>query len=343
MLAHNASKLGTDTDGSIGYRIRPLEEREFRRWDDLVKTSRQGTLFHTTLWLKASGEQFRLLGCFRGSELLGGFALGLAGPRVAKAPEPSLTPYLGFISASRPDAKYVTEISANKQIASAFAEFLKREFDEVEIPFSPEMIDMQPFIWHGFEIELHYTYRLCLENPQAVLDNMDAGRRRNLLSAEKQGLRVEVGADFAEILRLRELSFERQLMVTSDGPAAVRFEAALREGERCQSFLTRSRIGEALGGVWIAWDEKRAYYLVGGYDHAAKSNNAVALAMWNAIKFTADELKLTEFDFEGSKIPPVERFFRKFGARLTPFYAIQYRRHGLVWRVARRISRVVGS
>ena len=325
------------------HEVRALDVDEFARWDDFVRRSPQGTLFHTTPWLRASGEPFRLLGCFRGAELLGGFALGLKGDRFAGTPCPSFTPYLGVLFSPRPDAKYVTEISANKEIAGAFAAFLRREFDRVELPFAPEAGDMQPFIWQGFDIELHYTYRLRLENLQAVLDNMDAGRRRNLSSAEKQGLQVEVGANFAEILRLRDRSFERQVMATSDGPVAVRFEAALREEGRCQSFLTRSRTGEALGGVWIAWDEKRAYYLVGGYDHAAKSNNAVALAMWNAIKFTADELKLTEFDFEGSIIPPVERFFRKFGARLTPFYAIRYRRRSLVWRVARRISRVVGS
>ena len=67
--------------------------------------------------------------------------------------------------------------------------------------------------------------------------------------------------------------------------------------------------GEPLGAVWIAWDDKRAYYLLGGYDHSAKSSNAVALAMWRAIQFTATDLKLPEFDFEGSMIPAVERFF----------------------------------
>jgi hypothetical protein len=320
-----------------------LRVDEFARWDIFVGRSPQGTLFHTALWLQASGHPFQLLGCFRGAELLGGFALGLLGERFGGAPCPSLTPYLGVLFSPRPDAKYVTEISANKEIAGAFATFLKRNFDRIELPLAPEAVDMQPFIWQGFDVRLHYTYRLRVENLPAVLDGMDAGRRRNLSSAEKQGLRIEIGADFAEILRLRERSFERQFMATTDSPVAVHIETVLRGKKRCQSFLTRSPTGEALGGVWIAWDEKRAYYLIGGYDNAAKSNNAVALAMWNAIKFTTDELMLAEFDFEGSIIPPVERFFRKFGARLTPFYELRYRHHGPVWRTARRISRLIKS
>ena len=303
--------------------------------------SPQGTLFHTTLWLEASGVPFRLLGCFRGGEMHGGCAIGIIGHRTAGRPYPSLTPYLGVLYPSY-DAKYVTEISNNKEIGSAFAAFLKSEFDGVaDLAFSPEVVDLQPFIWQGFSTELRYTYRLSLTNLETVLDNMDAGRRRNLVSAEKQGVQIEAGADFGEIVRLSEKSFERQSLVSSHGQAVNRFEAALRRAGRCRGFLARSKEGEILGAVWIAWDDKRAYYLLGGYDHSAKSNNAVALAMWRAIQFTATDLKLTEFDFEGSAIPAVERFFRKFGGTLTPYHCIRYWRPGGVRRVARNFALMI--
>ena len=109
-------------------------------------------------------------------------------------------------------------------------------------------------------------------------------------------------------------------------------------------FVARSQDGEPLGAVWIAWDEKRAYYLLGGYDQSGKSNNAVALAMWRAIQFTANDLKLPEFDFEGSMIPAIERFFRKFGGTLTPTYTLHYQRPvSLGRRVARKIARMVSD
>jgi len=46
--------------------------------------------------------------------------------------------------------------------------------------------------------------------------------------------------------------------------------------------------------------------------------------MWEAIKFTKEELGLNQFDFEGSMIQSVEQFFRKFGGRLTPFYTVNW-------------------
>nr|HPR68216.1 methicillin resistance protein [Kiritimatiellia bacterium] len=45
------------------------------------------------------------------------------------------------------------------------------------------------------------------------------------------------------------------------------------------------------------------------------------LAVWEAIRH-AKEAGLETFDFEGSVIPPIERFFRGFGGRLTPYYTV---------------------
>jgi len=305
-----------------GCEIRALEESEFVEWDQFVRQSPQGTLFHTTLWLEAVGVPFRLLGCFRGGQMHGGCAIGLVKHDVAGTPCPSLTPYLGILY-PRCNAKYVTEISNKKEIGGALAARLKRDFRRVEeLAFAPEVTDLQPFIWQGFHVRVRYTYRLSLRSLETVLENMDARRRNEIVSAQREGIQVEPGADFAEVMRLSEKSFERQGKVTALRPIAVRIEAALRPAGRCLAFLARSRDGEPLGAAWIAWDEKRAYYLVGGYDHSAKANKAGSLALWHAIQFAATDLKLLEFDFEGSMIPAVEQFFRKFGGTLVPYYSI---------------------
>ena len=322
-------------------RIRALEKSEFGQWNEFVQQSPQGTLFHTTLWLEAAEVPFRLFGRLRDGEIHGGFAVGLVGDRAAGRPCPSLTPYLGILF-PRSSAKYVTEISANKEIGAAFAVFLKREFDHIDFRFPPEVIDLQPFLWEGFDTGLRYTYRLSLRDLDAVLHNMDARRRNQLVSAQRQGVQVETYAGFIHITRLSERSFQRQGLVASHRLAANRFEAALRQAGRCAGFLARSQNGEPLGAVWIAWDEKRAYCLLGGYDHSAKSNNAVAFAMWRAIQFTATELGLSEFDFEGSMIPAVEQFFRKFGGTLTPTYTISYRRRSNLEVKIGKLARVFG-
>jgi hypothetical protein len=78
--------------------------------------------------------------------------------------------------------------------------------------------------------------------------------------------------------------------------------------------------GHPVAGVYIVHDAHTAYYLMGGYSKNAH-HGAGALAMWHAI-LKAKEMGLEVFDFEGSIIPAIERYFRGFGGKLTPIFSI---------------------
>lgn len=321
--------------------VRELGRDEHARWARLVETSPQGTLFHSPRWLDAVALPYALFGCFRGDELRGGLALGVTAPRTAGHPEPWLTPYLGLLLPP-PEGRVVATQSANKEVTAAFAAFLRTAFDSGYFRCVPEVVDLQPFIWAGFDAGLRYTYRLDLRNPGALLDGMDATRRRNLKAAERAGIEVESPADFGVLLGLAEQTFARQGRTTEFRDAAVRIERTLVSLPCCRAFVSRNANGVPLGGVWIVWDDRRAYYLIGGHDHAAGTADATALAMWRAIHFTAAELGLREFDFEGSMVPSIERFFRKFGGELRPTYTVSWRTsESLAQRVVRRARRMV--
>src|SRR5690606_36644286 len=60
-------------------------------------------------------------------------------------------------------------------------------------------------------------------------------------------------------------------------------------------------------------DKNTTYYLFGASDPEYKNSGAMSLLMWDAIKRSS---KITnQFNFEGSMIEDIERFFRGFGAR----------------------------
>src|SRR5690606_13716638 len=78
--------------------------------------------------------------------------------------------------------------------------------------------------------------------------------------------------------------------------------------------------GRQHAGVYIVWDSESAYYIMGGGDPELRNSGATSYCMWEAIRFSATVSR--RFDFEGSMIEPVERFFRAFGAELTPYFQI---------------------
>ena len=85
-------------------------------------------------------------------------------------------------------------------------------------------------------------------------------------------------------------------------------------------FIAEDDSGRRHAGIYLVWDAKSAYYLMGGGDPNLRNSGATSLCMWEAIKFAATVTD--QFDFEGSMIEPVERFFRAFGAVQTPYFSV---------------------
>jgi hypothetical protein len=69
--------------------------------------------------------------------------------------------------------------------------------------------------------------------------------------------------------------------------------------------------------LYVVWDPNAAFHLLSGGDPELRTSGAGSLLMWEAIMRARAVTDV--FDFEGSMLEPVERFFRAFGARQTPY------------------------
>jgi len=326
--------------------VRQLEAKEYDAWDKFVAQSRQGTLFHKSYWLGAAGKEFKIYGCFKGGELLAGLPIicDVSMLGVKYAHHPPLTPYLGVVFKDS-EAKYVKRISDEKSMSKAIATRIKKDFDSIHFNFTPFATDLQPFIWEGFSSGVRYTYLLELADMENVWKGMDAKRRNDITRAEKDGIYVESSNDFKQTFDLVEKTFDRQgKEFTTDAfrNAAFKYNEVLNQKGQCNSFLAKNRDAKTIAVVYIVWDEKRSYYLLGGYNFEERHHGASAIAMWEAIKFTKNELGLNEFDFEGSMIKPVERFFRAFGGQQTPYFCVSQDLRNPLIKIAERTNQMLG-
>jgi len=306
------------------YIVRCLNEVEHGQWDDFVDDSSQGTVFHKSYWLKASGEKFKIYGCFKKENLVGGLPIICKSKfGIKQAVHPPLTPYLGVVF-RKSKTKYVNRLSEEKKISECIAKEIQKDFDFVRFNFSPFFTDLQPFAWQGFSSNVRYTYLLNIRDLNNVWKAMNDRRRNDITRAEKDGIIVEPSDNFKETFALVRKTFQRQDIEPKFSSVAFRYNKILGGKTQCKSFLARDKKGEVIAAVYIVWDKKRSYYLLGGYDPEKRHHGASAIAMWEAIKFTKENLGLDEFDFEGSMIQPVEQFFRKFGGKITPYYSVAW-------------------
>lgn len=300
-----------------------------QQWDEFVDTTDEGMIFHRSYWL-LSHSDVKLLRANRckvyvvtdyDGEWIAGIPItykNFLGKKLIMMPY--LTPYLGTIFKSTKNQKIYKQISLRKEINSLVSELLKQTGQTVIYGFTPDMLDMQPFIWDGFQVNLHYTYMLSIGEKDKILASLEQKRRSDINQCIKNKLQVvwDFKNNWSAFLELNKNTFKRQNLKTFDHVLMEKLLSNAYENNSSNIGVVYSQNGEPLAGCAIVWDAKRVYYIAGGI--SGKNSSAMSLAIWDAIRYTRDELGLTQFDFEGSMIPGIENYFRKFGGQIYPCY-----------------------
>ncbi|WP_214365430.1 GNAT family N-acetyltransferase [Pseudonocardia sp. H11422] len=230
--------------------------------------------------------------------------------------QPPLTATLGPWVARSPGAKeakavgdeleLLTELEASLPPAQAFRQ-----------NFSPVMLNALPFHWAGYRAEVRYTYRLeGLGSEQELWDGLSGNIRREIRKA-RQRVEVREGLGLDRFHGVWAKTFERQGLGAPDADRLARLEAACApRGARAMLFAI-DEADRIHAVAYVVWDRHAAYYLLGGGDPELRTSGASSLLMWEAIMRARAVTDV--FDFEGSMLKPVERFFRAFGGRQTPY------------------------
>ena len=233
--------------------------------------------------------------------------------------QPPLTPTLGPWLRNT-EARPSKTLSIQKELIWELLELMPR-YDYFSQNLNPSISSWLPFYWKGFEQTTRYTYIIeDLTDLEKIWNAFSEHARRNIRKAQK-ALTISTDSDIEEFLYLNEKTFERQgkpLPYSRD--FIKRMDAACLHQKARRIFLAKDNNGRTHAAVYILWDKESAYYLMGGEDPALRNSEAGSLLMWEAIKFAATVTK--RFDFEGSMIQSVEKFFRGFGGKQTPYHKI---------------------
>ncbi|MEN3285660.1 MAG: hypothetical protein V7607_6800 [Solirubrobacteraceae bacterium] len=204
----------------------------------------------------------------------------------------------------------LTELEAKLPPAIAFSQ-----------QFSPSMLNGLPFHWAGYRLEARYTYRL---HGLRASSDLWAGLRDNIRrEIRKARKRVEVveGLGIERFHSVLSKTYERQAIATPHSLAELeRLAAACAARGAGTMLFARDDEGQLHAAVWVVWDRNGAYYLLAGAEPDLRTSGASSLLAWEAIERAGQHTDV--FDFHGSMLQPVERFFRAFGAQQTPYLSV---------------------
>jgi lipid II:glycine glycyltransferase (peptidoglycan interpeptide bridge formation enzyme) len=235
--------------------------------------------------------------------------------------QPALTQKLGpwFRPA---DGKPATRLGNEKELMQALIDQLP-DFDYFTQNWHYSRTNWLPFSWNGFQQTTRYTYVLNeLSDTEKLWAGFDNGTRAECKKASGRfTLRVRDDLPLDAFLALNRMTFARQRMPVPYSDAFVhRLDAACAQRGCRKFFIAEDPEGRHHAGNYIVWDENSAYGLMNGADPALRNSGAASLCMWEVIRHAA--LVTQRFDFAGSMMEPIERFFRGFGATQVPYFRI---------------------
>lgn len=178
-----------------------------------------------------------------------------------------------------------------------------------------------PYRWLGFHYSPAFSYRINdLSDIDVLYSRLHKTAKKNIKSARnKTEIVVEDSPD--NILNLLDKTYEAQSRRT---PGDREFKEMVINGALARGkgkvILAKDADGNLHSGAFLLYDEKVCYYLLGGSDSAYRSSGAQSLVLWEAINFASKVSKA--FDFEGSNVESIEKFFRQFGGSIVTNYRI---------------------
>ena len=282
-----------------------------------------GSVFNSPAWLSIYGSDLKTYGLYdNGGKLTGFFNcyLDTRARFIRHLTNPPFAPHIGlcFENPSQNPAKRTAYAKSVLKSLSEFFSSLPAQVITLTLP--PQHLDMQPFIWNNFKVVPHYTYRLPLTglSEKQILQGFSPERRNDLKKAEKDGIHCEQSADYEIVRKMVEYTYSRkgkQLRSSLLSNILDRFPK-----ENSYAWVSYQD-EQPIAAAFVVYDHTTAYYLLGGYNPDRKHQGAGALAVHNAL-LHARKLNLSVFDFEGSMLPEVERYFRGFGGELTPLFTL---------------------
>ncbi|MCB9189685.1 MAG: hypothetical protein H6599_10450 [Flavobacteriales bacterium] len=206
-----------------------------------------------------------------------------------------------------------------KDILESIALFLReQQATVVDIVLPPYVLNGLPFVWAKFDLGIRYTYLLDLSfSEMELLNRMSSQRRKNIKDGEKSEVVVDKIDDTEIIKKLAlETLSSKNAKYSED---LVNRIVSQSSSERLFTYLVHDNTDKLAMATCLSVEDE-VYYLFGWVNSNAENSNAGTLALWNCIKHSQSVAK--RFNFAGSKIPSVERYFRGFGGELTPCLSI---------------------
>ncbi len=308
-------------------------------WDNIVFSSKEGTLFHSWKWLKIM-EKFNKkvvfsrtykgvlypLTVWDGDELVGIFPIFFYHTpffNMACSPPFSvenyyLGPVIKHDSQMKEHRRYMRFFEFQKAVDGFLKNTLKPSY--ISVHTSPGFLDPRPYIWSGYEVRPEFTNIInLLQGEKTVWGNFNQGVKKSVTKLEKGGITIDDGTK-GDLEVVFGLLSQRDRIHTSKEFLFEIYDNFSPENVR---FITAKKDGVTVTGLLAMVYKKNVSIWTGSPRITIGGISPNYILYWELIKW-ACERAFSTFEIIGGNDLTLFPFKTKFGGRITPYYSMKW-------------------
>jgi len=300
--------------------IKTLEKSFYSDWNSFVRKSPQGSLFSETWYLDILKVKYQVLCVIdEDNSIIAGIVL--AKNQINTYSNPMLDKYLGVLLKDEVLPRSQKTLSKQYKAQELLVSDLKK-YKSFDYYFHSNYTNWIPFYWKGFTQQTRYTYRINLkENIDDIQKKFHGNLRNDIKNAIKNDINIIRDIDFDSFFDIINKTFLRQGSKAPFDKLKLKSFIEKMNNKGCyNSFAARDSKGNTIAVCGIVHDSKSSYLILNGIDIKKHIRGANALMLFESIKYYQSKCNL--YDFEGSMLPGVEQFYRRFGGELASYYRI---------------------
>ena len=253
---------------------------------------------------------------------------------------PLLTQTMGPYIIYPVNQKYYKHLSWEKEIYSDLITQLPK-YDFFQQSFSPQITNWLPFYWLGFKQTTRYTYRIKGITEEQLENEYETDIRRRKKKAVNLGITVDELYSVDDFFFLNKKTFNRKNMQIPYSKDIVKriYDTCIMHSA-VKMFAARLSDGTIIAASFLVYDDNTVYYLMGGVDPVTKDMGGMDMVLHRSILFALQSGKV--FDFEGSMVESIEKYFRSFGAIQIPYFQV-YRCDSWLYKCMKNIKGAFAS
>lgn len=323
-----------DRRNGMNTTILTREQINTDQWDTFILQSPQGSVYATTAWLDlvAPGWSAIVVDGHQGWQAV--FPLTI----VKKAYGNILVPppfcqHLGPVLRAEENVREVTRNEVQCEIMRKIAATVPESLSFVQAGCAPGTGALIPWHWAGYRLSIRYTYRLSLlPDTDMLMDGLHSKKRNSIRKGMQHPGSV---VDGLSIVALRESFTHAHYLSAGQKELLIQLSDAMVPNRKMFQLTAYSDSGSPAGTILVAlW--KNTAYLVYQQWISSEQRGIMDYLIWEGI-ILARSLGATTFDFEGSMLESVEKFFREFGGAATAYAVVERDRRPVWYHLANKL------